>query len=61
MKLGLLDLLAAEAFALTVFLCDDLLQLKPVPLASAPNFTAAAAAAAATRYFAMTKRLPMEL
>jgi len=26
-KLGLLDALAAEVFALTVFLCDDLLQL----------------------------------
>jgi len=29
-KLGVLDALAAEVFALTVFLCDDLLQLKPV-------------------------------
>ena len=28
-KLGVLDELAAEVFALTVFLCDDLLQLKP--------------------------------
>ena len=51
-KLGGLDELAAEVFALTVFLCDDLLQFKP---ASHP------AAAAATRFFAITKRLPMEL
>jgi len=28
-KLGVLDELAAEVFALTVFLCDELLQLKP--------------------------------
>ena len=46
----MLDELAAEVFALTVFLCDDLLQLKP---ASTP--------AAATRFFAIAKRLPMEL
>ena len=50
-KLGMLDELAAEVFALTVFLCDGLLQLKP---ASHP-------AAAATRFFAMAKRLSMEL
>jgi len=49
-KLGVLDELAAEVFALTVFLCDDLLQLKP---ASNP--------AAAARFFAIAKRLPMEL
>ena len=29
-KIGVLDALAAEIFALTVFLCDGLLQLKPV-------------------------------
>jgi len=46
-----LGVLAAEVFALTVFLCDDLLQLKP---ASHP-------AAAATRFFDVAKRLPMEL
>ena len=40
-KLGVLVALAAEVFALTVFLCDDLLQLKP---ASHPAVTAAAAA-----------------
>jgi len=51
-KLGVLDELAAEVYALTVFLCDDLLQLKPAPLAST---------AASTRFFATAKKLPMEL
>ena len=48
-KLGMLDELAAEVFALTVFLCDDLLQLK-----SASN-------PAATRFFTIASKLPMEL
>ena len=52
-KLGVLDKLAAEVFALTVFLCDDLLQLKPAPTT--------ATSSAATRFFALAKRLPMEL
>ena len=57
-KLGVLDVLAAEVFALTVFLCDDLLHLKPVPHpAATPN----PAAAAATRFFAIASKLPMEL
>ena len=30
-KLGKVDELAADVFALTVFLCDDLLQLRPAP------------------------------
>ena len=47
-KLGMLDELAAEVFALTVFLCDDLLQLKP----------AAASDADPLRFFAIAKRLP---
>ena len=55
-KLGMLDEVAAELFALTVFLCDDLLQLSPAPL-STPN----PAASAATRFFVIAKRLPMEL
>jgi len=57
-QLGMLDELAAEVFALTVFLCDDLLQLKPA------LSTSAAAASAATfpaRFFTIVKRLPMEL
>ena len=48
-KLGVLDELAAEVFALTVFLCDDLLQLKP------------ALNSAAFRFFTIAKRMPMEL
>jgi len=55
-KLGVLDELAAEVFALTVFLCDDLLQLKP-----APTTTTAAAAASASQFFTIISKLPMEL
>jgi len=55
-KLGVLDELAAEVFALTVFLCDDLLQLKPAPLASTTT-----ASAAATQFFTIASKLPMEL
>ena len=43
-----LDALAAEVFALTVFLCDDLLQLKPSTTTTA-------------RFFAIVSKLPMEL
>jgi len=54
-KLGMLDEVAAEVFALTVFLCDDLLRLKPaLPITTIT-------ASAATRFFTITKRLPMEL
>ena len=42
----------AEVFALTVFLCDGLLQLKP---ASHP------AGIAASRFFIIASKLPMEL
>jgi len=55
-ELGMLDALAAEVFALTVFLCDDLLHLKP---ASHP--AAAAAAATNRRFFTIAAKLPMEL
>ena len=48
-KLGVLDELAAEVFALTVFLCDGLLQLRPN---NSP---------AVTRFFTIVKKLPMEL
>ena len=54
MGLGVLDELAAAVFALTVFLCDDLLQLKTAA-------TLSPATAAATRFFTIIKRLPMEL
>jgi len=48
-KLGMLDAQAAEVFALTVFLCDDLLQLKP------------ASHLPSTRFFFIITKLPMEL
>ena len=51
-KLGVLDELAADVYAMTVFLCDELLQLKS---ASNPDD------AHATRFFTIVKRLPMEL
>jgi len=52
-KLGVLDELGPEVFALTIFLCDDLLQLKP---ASHPT-----AAAGTLRFFVIACKLPMEL
>jgi len=54
--LGVLDEFAAEVFALTVFLCDDLLQLKTTAAIAALD-----AAAATTRFFAIAIKLPMEL
>ena len=48
-KLGVLNEVAVEVFALTVFLCDDLLQLKP------------ALDTASTRFFIISSKLPMEL
>ena len=53
-KLGVLDALAAEIFASTVFLCDGLLQLTP---ASPSDLNATAA----IRFFAIAAKLPMEL
>jgi hypothetical protein len=47
-KLRLLDKLAAEVFALTVFVCDDLLRLKP-------------SVCLASRFFTIAIKLPMEL
>jgi len=52
LKLGQLNDLAAEFFALIVFLCDDLLRLK---LDDVPPHSAA------VRYFAIASKLPMEL
>ena len=52
-KHGVLDALAAEVFALTVFLCDDLLRLKP---ALTDTTTASA-----TQFFTIASKLPMEL
>ena len=51
-KLGVLDALAAELYAVTVFLCDDLLQLKPAFYTTA---------SAAVRFFSIVSKLPMEL
>ena len=55
-KLGVLDELAAELFALVVFLCDDLLQLKP-----ASDSAAQASSTVVSRFFAIASKLPMEL
>ena len=57
MKLGVLDALAAEVFALTVFLCDNLLQLKP----ASHSATTSKKATTALRFFAIASKLPMEL
>jgi len=56
--LGVLDELAAGIFALIVFLCDDLLQLKP---ALATTTTTASSNPTAVRFFTMVSKLPMEL
>jgi len=51
-KLGMLDALAADLFAITIFIHEDLLQLNPTAITLSPN---------ATLFFAITLRLPMEL
>ena len=56
-RLGVLDEQAAEIFALTVFLCDDLLFLKPTSHAAATPDPAAVVA----RFFSIASKLPMEL
>ena len=53
-KLGVSAALAAELFAVVVFLSDDLLQPRPA-------LATIIAASAATRFFAITSKLPMEL
>jgi hypothetical protein len=50
-ELGLVDELAAELFAMTVFICDDFLRLKE----------ASSSAAAILRFFNIVTGLPMEL
>ena len=55
-KLRQLEALVADVFALTVFLCDDLLQLKPLATISSNPV-----AGAAFRFFTMASKLPMEL
>ena len=56
-KLGKVDELAADVFALTVFLCDELLQLKPANA----TLTVNPASAVATQFFTVAKKLPIEL
>jgi len=51
-KSGVQDALAAEFFAVTVFLCDDILQLKTAAIANPP---------AANRFFDIACKLPMDL
>ena len=54
-RLGVFDGLAARLFALTVFHCDDLLQLKPAQTTLSLQDTAA------LRFFSIIMLLPMEL
>ena len=49
-----LNALAAEHFALVVYLCDDLLQLQ-----QARSTTTTTTAAAAIRFYKVARRLPM--
>ena len=51
-KLGVLDELAVEVFALIVFLCDDLLHLKPARDTATPS---------SVKFFTIALKLPMEL
>jgi len=60
-ELGMLDEQAAAVFASIVFLCEGLLQLKPALHDTITASAAAATTAAATRFFTIAKRLPMEL
>jgi hypothetical protein len=53
-KLGMLDEMAAEIFALVIFACDGLLRLKSTSVAPTTFLPA-------SRFFAMAARLPMEL
>ena len=55
MKLGVLDEVAAEFFALVVFLCDGLLQLRP------PTLITSSSNPAVVRFFMIAAKLPMEL
>ena len=58
-EFGILYELAAELYAVIVFLCDDLLQLKPA--CTSTTCTASATFAATTRFFEISSKLPMEL
>ena len=51
MELGLLDEMAAEMFALVVFVSDGLLQINDTTTTPSP----------AARFFSIARRLPLEL
>jgi len=55
LRLGCQEELAADVFALLVFLCDDLVTLPLAEAATPPQ------RAAATRFFAVARRLPMDV
>ena len=59
-KLGVREALAAEVFALTVFLCDDLFQASPCRTTRSRSH-GYSAAAAAIRFFKVVAKFPMEL
>ena len=61
MKLGLQDEMAAELFAATVFLCDELLQLQPTSEPGPTGDAMTTTTAAAARFFVIASKLPMEL
>jgi hypothetical protein len=56
-KLGLSDALAAEVFALTIFLCDDLLQFKAIFVTHRRSATVTSI----RRFFKMMSKLPMDV
>jgi len=58
LKLGLLDKLAAELFAISVFFCDDLLQISHTSINST---TLTSSNPPAVRFFSIVQRLPIEL
>ena len=55
-KFGVLDGVAAEIFAAMIFLCDELLQIRRTRASHQKS-----AAADATRFLVIAKKLPMEL
>ena len=64
LQLGLLDEVSAQLFALVVFICDELLQIKPAAAftSATPALEhAAAAASRAVRFFTIAYKLPIEL
>ena len=64
-KFGFVEERAAAIFALVIFICDELLQIKPAPSRSSSSSTttkpSTTIAAATSQFFSIAKRLPMEL